>query len=936
EPLLGEDEHLGWLVRDKHGHLDAVPMAIRAAKRKAGWTGKRLAWNRIHMAEPHDLEAADAVVVQLIHDQGTANTNHHYDSLARDVAVLDRLVGHPRVFRRDGGLKRIEVKRTTARLSLDSTEDGNIKIEAKLGDLPLDFADLKRYVLDTSASGRAAWWTPEHDVLVVRIPEALPRLVRALKGRRTELPASAREALIERLPSLATKVDLAVAEDLRGWALEATDRPVCRLTLHGDDDASVLMVALAVRPVEGGQLYPPGDGPELIFGSRDGATVHAKRDLRAEVRAAEALVDTLGLGSALPIGPYTWRYQGADDALRLVSDLQSKPELIEVQWADERPRKVSRTATSSDLRINLTERGAWFKVDGKLTVDGVTVPLGTLLEAVRAKKRFVSVDASTWVRIGQTLADQLAGIAGVTYGSKKALQVSRAASPILAELDASEVPVDTPPTWVTMLANLRQSEIVAPPLPANFKGVLRDYQRVGFEWLSRLSLWSPGACLADDMGLGKTIQGLALLLQRSDAGPQLVVAPTSVGFNWVREAERFAPSLRIKTLRGKADMGDVEHAAPGDLYVTSYEVVQRHDAVFSEVHWQTMVLDEAQAIKNPTTKRAQAIRSLDRAFTLALTGTPIENRTGELWSLFEALTPGLLGTKTQFRARYAIPIEKHGEAEARAELSRLVRPFILRRMKSEVAQELPPRTDIQHDVVLSDGEQKLYDQVRNAAIRSLEKKPKTGSVDGKGHPQQKRFQVLAALTRLRQLACHPRLFDPDSTEPSSKLRALRELVSELRAEGHRALIFSQFTSHLALVREALTEDGATMCYLDGSTPTAERRRQVDRFQAGDADVFLLSVKAGGTGLNLTAANYVIHIDPWWNPAVEDQATDRAHRIGQEQPVTVIRLVTSQTIEANILALHDRKRRLVAELLDGTGDAGVLSTDELFTLISDFA
>ncbi|MEL6344580.1 MAG: DEAD/DEAH box helicase, partial [Myxococcota bacterium] len=346
----------------------------------------------------------------------------------------------------------------------------------------------------------------------------------------------------------------------------------------------------------------------------------------------------------------------------------------------------------------------------------------------------------------------------------------------------------------------------------------------------------------------------------------------------------------------------------------------------SEIPFATAVFDEAQAFKNPNARRTRAARQLDAGFRLALTGTPIENHTGELWSLFSVIAPGLLGSWEQFRTRFANPIER-GDDERRASLGPLMRPFLLRRLKSQVASELPARTEIVLPIQLSEAEMTLYNQVRMASLTALADPALLSE-------HQRRFQVLAAITRLRQLACNPQLYDPDSVLPSAKMTRLRTLIGGLKEEGHRTLIFSQFTRHLQLARDTLAADGVAYCYLDGSTAPAKRQSEVERFQAGEGDVFFISLKAGGTGLNLTSATYVVHLDPWWNPSVEDQATDRAHRIGQRQPVTVYRLVSRGTIEESILELHAEKRQLVSSLLDGSGKAATLTADALVNLIEE--
>lgn len=359
----------------------------------------------------------------------------------------------------------------------------------------------------------------------------------------------------------------------------------------------------------------------------------------------------------------------------------------------------------------------------------------------------------------------------------------------------------------------------------------------------------------------------------------------------------------------------------------AWEAALRHPTeVLSTFEFGTIVLDEAQAVKNPDTLRAKAVRALKGTFRVGLSGTPLENRTGELWSLFAAIAPGVLGSRERFRASYALPIERDGDVERRRALARRIRPFVLRRLKSEVAKDLPSRTEIRVDVDLSASERGLYDAARALAIEELG----TASVP----EQQRRFQVLAALTRLRQLACHPRLIDAESTETSSKMEVLVDLLRELRDQRRRTLVFSQFVRQLHLVRDRLEGEGFRLRYLDGSTAPDERRTEVDAFQRGDGDVFLLSLKAGGTGIDLTAASDVVILDPWWNPAVEDQAADRAHRIGQTQAVTIYRLVARETVEERIIALHADKRDLVSAVLEGTGGASALTADELLELLSE--
>jgi len=336
------------------------------------------------------------------------------------------------------------------------------------------------------------------------------------------------------------------------------------------------------------------------------------------------------------------------------------------------------------------------------------------------------------------------------------------------------------------------------------------------------------------------------------------------------------------------------------------------------------VLDEAQAIKNAQTKRAQASVALQARFRLVLTGTPIENYLDELWSLFNFVNPGLLGSREGFQKRFAGPIERDGDAHARQALRALIRPFLLRRTKGAVLTELPPRTEQTMQVEMAGPERVFYEALRQRALDSI------AALDA---PEGKRkIHILAEITRLRRACCNPALIDAAAGISSGKLDAFLNLVDDLIRNRHRALVFSQFVGHLALVRAALDARGIGYEYLDGSTPSADRQRRVAAFQGGSADLFLISLRAGGTGLNLTAADYVVHLDPWWNPAVEDQASDRAHRIGQERPVTIYRLIMQDSIEERIVRLHRDKRDLASDLLDGAETAGRLSEDELIQLI----
>jgi SNF2 family DNA or RNA helicase len=372
----------------------------------------------------------------------------------------------------------------------------------------------------------------------------------------------------------------------------------------------------------------------------------------------------------------------------------------------------------------------------------------------------------------------------------------------------------------------------------------------------------------------------------------------------------------------------LQEAGAFDVVVVSYGLLQLEAALFKDVRWHTIVLDEAQAIKNAHTRRSQAVMALRGDFRMAATGTPLENHLGELWNLFRFINPGLLGTSDQFNLRFAGPIEKasdkRAELAARTRLRRLTQPFILRRTKAQVLAELPPRTEIVLPVELSQEEMALYESLRRDALERI------ATLEA---PQaQKQIQILAEMMKLRRAVCNPVLVAPDSGIRSSKLEAFARLVDELLENRHKALVFSQFVDHLSLLRRHLDERGIRYQYLDGATPMQERKRRVDAFQAGDGDLFLISLKAGGVGINLTAADYVIHMDPWWNPAVEDQASDRAHRMGQQRPVTIYRLVARHTIEEGIVDLHRHKRDLADSLLEGSDVSARMSPSDMLAML----
>jgi len=474
---------------------------------------------------------------------------------------------------------------------------------------------------------------------------------------------------------------------------------------------------------------------------------------------------------------------------------------------------------------------------------------------------------------------------------------------------------------------LRESNHAHVSAPEGLKATLRPYQLEGLNWMQTLRELEVGGILGDDMGLGKTLQTLAHLLTEKQAGrldrPALAVMPTSLIPNWLDESQRFTPQLKVLALHGAARQKDFASLAEYDLVLTTYALLSRDLPVLQPQVWSVLILDEAQNIKNPVSKAAQAARDLQARQRLCLSGTPLENHLGELWSQFHFLLPGWLGDSKTFNRDYRTPIEKHGNSERMQHLNARIKPFLLRRKKDQVATELPPKTEIIHWVDLSDGQRDVYETVRVAMDKKVRDEIARSGV---GRSQ---IIILDALLKLRQVCCDLRLINMPITAKalrsgSGKLVSLMEMLEELLSEGRKILLFSQFTSMLALIEEELQQRGYGYSLLTGET--TDRRTPVRDFQSGKVPLFLISLKAGGTGLNLTAADTVIHFDPWWNPAVENQATDRAYRIGQNKPVFVYKLIARGTVEEKIQALQQEKAALAGAVLEG-GTTGGLKLEQ---------
>ena len=823
--------------------------------------------------------------------------------------LLFELAGHPHVFNQAGDS--VEVVRGEPELVIEQHAAG---VRADV--VPDDWEE-EHFYLRLADARRCE---------VMRFTPAHRRLREIIPPGGLELPASARARLLEAVSALVSEVR--VHGGVEGGArsarrIEADPEPRVRL----EPFRAGLTAELVVEPVAGFETwFAPGAGGTLVFGRQDGATVQAQRDLAAERAAAERLAAACPQLAGLGSGQWSAELPEPAAALELLEQLEAAD--ARCLWPQGERFKIVARAAAGQLKLQLKTAADWLRASGELRIDQERAldlkQLFALLDA-NPGSRFLELGTGRFLALAESFRRQLEDLRSVSsWSARGALRLPPMAGLVFDEFLA-QTRLDSDREWRALQRRLREARQFEPQVPSTLQAELRPYQRAGFAWLARLSRWGAGACLADDMGLGKTVQVLALLLERAPGGAALVVVPTSVVANWLDEARRFAPTLKALAYLGPDRSSMLDDPGPYDVVITTYALLQRDAERLAAVAWHSAVLDEAQAIKNPATKRARAARALTARFRLVTTGTPIQNAVTDLYSLFSFINPGLLGSLERFRRNFARSIEERRDAAARARLRRLVAPFILRRLKTEVLDDLPPRTEITLHVEMSPPEAAFYEALRRRAVEDLE-------ALAAGGPGAGRLEILAHLTRLRRACCNPALVHPSSAPSSSKLAVFGETLAELLAGRHKVLVFSQFVGHLRLIEAYLRDAGVSYQYLDGATSVAVRRKRIAAFQAGQGDVFLISLTAGGVGLNLTAADYVIHMDPWWNPAVEDQASDRAHRIGQTRPVTIYRLVTKGTIEEQIVDLHHRKRDLAARLLEAGDAPARLDPEELLELL----
>ncbi len=919
------DERMVWELEVRISNTSgyAYPRPIIQKLSKGSWTGGRpVSLERLYKnhSQPEFafLTEQDRAVCRCIKASEVSTGYYKYTETVYNFTAeaLTTLVGHPFVFTEGNRTQPLEIASRRPQLVIQRKESG-LRLELD----PQPYGENSLVVIRDGAQR----------LVVVTFTKEQMKLAGILEGA-LDVPKSGEADVLATAKALSSLLsvqsDITFGKDDAGANVKSVDAEP-RPHLHLLPFHAGLRAEFFVQPFgDSGPYFPPGQGGENIFAEMLGESVSTHRNLKRELKLAQEIATTCPALANNSDGKLTAaEFSFADDALDMllqIEPLREAGKLI-VHWPQGQSLRMAGTVTEKQLRVKIERDKDWFAASGEVVIDELLqMDFMKLVDLVSVSPgRFVQLNDGRFLALTEQLRKRIASLAA--YGERKGdtLRFPQIRASAFSDID-EWCTLKSDKHWKACLKRIQDAGDVVAEVPSTLNAELRDYQVEGFRWLCRLAHWGAGACLADDMGLGKTLQAIAMLLRRGADGPALVIAPMSVCFNWEAELHRFAPTLNPRMFGAGDRDAFFADLGPRDIVIVSYGLLHTEAERLQAVQWNTAILDEAQAIKNTMTKRSQAAMSLSADFRMILTGTPIENHLGELWNLFQFINPGLLGSMEQFHQRFALPIERDHNRDVSQQLKRLVQPFLLRRTKTQVLSELPPRTEVTVPVTLPDDEALLYEAARQRAVKEITKK----TDDARGQ----HVKILAEIMRLRRACCHPSLLLPECNLPGAKLTAFSETIDELIENKHKALVFSQFVDHLSILRAELDRKNIAYQYLDGSTSMKDRKKAVEAFQNGEGDVFLISLKAGGTGLNLTAADYVLHMDPWWNPAVEDQAADRAHRMGQLRPVTIYRFITRGTIEDKILALHATKRDLADSLLEGTDTTGRLSAEELLALI----
>lgn len=745
-------------------------------------------------------------------------------------------------------------------------------------------------------------------------------------------PSSALTSLRRTIESLRGVIEVRenLLDALEQPAIESSGTLAVRI-VPGKMDYSVSIMATALH--DGTARFIPAEGEEIVYDEVEGLAHCVRRNLNLELSNYKQLADFLETNAKAESINYTdFKIGSSEGLLFLIAFVYDHQDQFFVEWPEGKALKFKGDVKSGDVTIWVNSDEEWFTVVGEVKMAGKTYTLQELIAMCSSSdiKGFVKLNDEEYVRISETLKKHIAAMNALPSKGGKARSVSKYQVGALANM-IEGLNAHTDGGYAAFKEKTKAAYNLTPEVPKGITAILRDYQKEGFRWMCRLDAWGAGACLADDMGLGKTLQALTFLAYKAYQGPSLVVMPKSVILNWASEAARFAPELNIIVLNQVAHRHSViQKAKEKDVLLCTYGLLATEYSALTKKGWNVVCLDEAHQIKNRQTIASQTAMELKAKSRIMLTGTPLQNNLAELWNLFQFLNPGLLGPWARFRDNFIIPpLDKRHLML----LKDMTTPFILRRAKKEVLTELPERIVDKYLVELNDEERKVYEEMRRLAeVKFKRNKSK------KEREESKTLDInfFAELMKLREAACDMRLVHEKWAEPSSKTVALMEILESITENPeNNVLVFSQFTSYLEIIKPELKKRKWDFLYLDGQTPMEKRQDMVNRFQKGQCRLFLSSLKAGGLGINLTAANYVILLDPWWNPAIENQAMDRTHRLGQKRVVTVIRLVSSQTIEEKILNLHEKKQDLSDNILDGTGETYKLSYEDILDMVTPF-
>lgn len=890
---------------------DYESMEVRAQRilKTGGWSvGTRVSVDRFVRMELENMDETDKNVA-------TNSRSYSYYALYSRYAI-PQLVGSDRVFYEDhSGRRPVEIVEEKPFIAIERVKDGffiktNVPKKNEYGE-----------IINNTVICR----NDKTHFTVFRLSDMERQVIDALTVL-GKFPQHAEPALHHFLEQLSGKIE--VHSDLLegGSSLQKKDG-MARLILRIIPLKDEFSLEIQAQPLEGGKLrLVPGLGKEDVFDEADNTRYQVRRDTKTEAAYFSEIKDFMQSTLFVDLS-VNQASLSVEDLLGLLEFVNDKNDRFEVEWPEDKKLNLKATLNKSSFNMQLKSKENWFEVEGEVRIGNEVVSAMQFLNLISqgiVNDRFIKLNETDYLALTENLAKYLQRLEGLTQQSHGKSRVPFYQVGALADIvKHSDGSVKSDKGMNALMKKIDQAAKMDVAVPSRLKAQLRDYQREGFEWMVRLSEWGAGACLADDMGLGKTVQSIAFMLYKASEGPSLVVCPASVMLNWANELSRFAPTLDVKILNESADReAMLSSVKPYDVVLTTYGLLVREEKSLTGIEWNIVCLDEAHTIKNRGTKMSAAAMKLKSQSRVILTGTPIQNYLSELWNLFQFLNPGLLGSFDHFTKKYILPIEQDGDKERQKQLKKMITPFMLRRTKAEVIEELPEKTEITRRIELSDSEKAAYETMRLVAEAALQSEEK---VD---------VNTLAQITKLRQAACSISLVQKGWNFDCTKIAAAADLVDEIIESGNNVLVFSQFTSFLSMVKAVLEKRVGKdkLFYLDGTTTLRKREKMVADFQHGAVPVFLISLKAGGLGLNLTSANYVIHLDPWWNPAIEQQATDRAYRIGQNRNVTVYHLISENTIEEKILRLHKTKRDLADSLLTDSNISRAMTIEDLRYLV----